>query len=189
MQNALRQCSSNKHLFGCIFWKLWVMYLVVWDFSSDCSVELICCCPAGLCHQTAGGEGKRGCRRDSRSLEGAPTGTVFSWGHPICTGRCCCLSLSAVPVCTAVLPPSSPLAPCQHVPVPAWSKAKMWVPLPPSGTYLAVGDHGNNHGIPFCPRLPTHDSTDIRCLYHGECWKYRWFAATALSRSFGKIMP
>lgn len=25
---------------------------------------------------------------------------------------------------TAVLPPSSPLAPCQHVPVPAWSKAK-----------------------------------------------------------------
>lgn len=105
---------------------MWIIYLAVWDLSSGHSMELICCCLASLCLQTPAGEGKKGCLRDSRSLEGAPTSTTSSLGHAICTVQCSCLSrgLPGMPVCTPVLPSSSPLASCQHMPVPAWSKAK-----------------------------------------------------------------
>lgn len=103
------------------------LLLVVWDFSSDRSMELIRCCLASLClRTTAGGERKTGCLRDSMSLEGAPTSITPSLGHLICTVQCSCLSqsLSGMPICTTVLPSFSPLASSQHIPIPAWSKAE-----------------------------------------------------------------
>lgn len=117
---------------------------------------LICCCLTSLCIQmTSGSEGTTGCLRDIMSLEGAPASTISSLGHPVCTVWCSCLSRgsSGLPDCATLLPSSVLLllaGKCQSQPEP---KAKHVVPLPPSGTYLAVREHGHDHSISFCPCL------------------------------------
>lgn len=52
MQNALQKQSSNKHLFRCIFWKMWVIYLMDWHSLLDHSREQICYHPASSWLQT-----------------------------------------------------------------------------------------------------------------------------------------
>ena len=93
-------------------------------------MELICCCLASLCLQTtAGGERKTECLRDSRSLEGAPTSTTSSLGHPFCTVQC---SWRACLYCSPSIFQSSCFLSAYANPSLKQSQ-DAWVPLPPSG--------------------------------------------------------
>lgn len=137
-------------------------------------MELICCCQLACAFKPLlAMTGKMGCLRDIRSLEGAPTSTKSSLGHPVCTMQCSCLSwsLSGMPFCTTAL----------HLPVllllvsichsQPEAKPRRVGASPSFRHLLACQGCGSNHGISFCPRLCPRDGTDISCLYHGERWK------------------
>lgn len=132
--------------------------LVDWDFLSDQSMMLICCCLTSLCLQmTSGSEWKMRCLRDIRALEGAPASNHVS------VRTLCLLSAMLLLPAPGLIRPAglcytksifSPLPPCWQMSVPAWSKAEMCGFFStPSGTPLPVGEQGHSHSISFCPCL------------------------------------